>query len=355
MTAKPAAHAYPLTWVTDRLAVGGAPMSYEQLASLREQGITAILNLCAEFCDLHDIEAAAGFEVRYLPVADEQAPDLAALESALAWLDEAIYLGKKVLIHCRHGIGRTGTVLNAYLLRRGLGHKLAARVLKPLRSKPTNFDQWWTIRRYGKAAGKLTIREPRLECGHRVDLHPFLADYAALVAAARMAAKNLPRCGRDHARCCRRPLFLSLIEAVHVSNRINVGLSSETRLAVIEAAAAASREMADLARRYGAGSAHCLSSWARLCPLSRAGVCLIFAHRPIVCMLSGMDPAAEAALWEATLEPGLSRLSGQVFLALAGSLGDAGLPRFPLPDVVSGRYVSAVFKYMLAQAGNAGR
>ena len=72
-------------------------------------------------------------------------------------------------------------------------------------------------------------------------------------------------------------------------------------------------------------------------------------------MLSGMDPAAEAALWETTLEPGLSRLSGQVFLALAGSLGDACLPRFPLPDVVSGRYVSAVFKYMLAQAGNAGR
>ena len=122
-------HAYPLTWVTDHLAVGGAPMTYEQLDSLKEQGITAILNLCAEFCDLHDIEAAAGFEVYYLPVPDEEAPDLPALEKALAWLDEAIYLGKKVLIHCRHGIGRTGTVLNAYLLRRGLGHKLAARVL----------------------------------------------------------------------------------------------------------------------------------------------------------------------------------------------------------------------------------
>lgn len=114
--------AFPLTWVTDHLAVGPAPMSYLALDSLREQGVRAILNLCAEFTDLHDIEAASGFEVYHLPIPDEEAPDLAELEKALAWLDEAIYLGKKVLIHCRHGIGRTGTVLNAYLLRRGLGH-----------------------------------------------------------------------------------------------------------------------------------------------------------------------------------------------------------------------------------------
>ncbi|MFU2209224.1 dual specificity protein phosphatase family protein [Solidesulfovibrio sp. C21] len=348
-------HAYPLTWVTDHLAVGGAPMSHEQLDSLKAQGIGAILNLCAEFCDLHDLEAAAGFEVYYMPVPDEQAPDLPALEKALAWLDEAIYLGKKVLIHCRHGIGRTGTVLNAYLLRRGLGHKLAARMLRPLRAKPANFDQWWTIRRYGRAAGRLTIREPRLESGHLVDLAPFLGDYAGLVAAARIAAKGLPRCGRDHDRCCRTPLSLSLIEAVHVSHRINVDLDSETRLAVIEDAAGASREIEKLTARYGEGNAHCLSAWARLCPLSRQGKCLIFAGRPLACLTNGIEAEAAARLWEKTLEPGLVALSRQVFLALAGGLGGANLPRFPLPDVVSGRYVSAVFKHLLALSKTDGR
>jgi len=40
---------------------------------------------------------------------------------ALAWLDEAIYLEKKVLIHCRLGIGRTGTFLRSYFIRRGFG------------------------------------------------------------------------------------------------------------------------------------------------------------------------------------------------------------------------------------------
>ena len=348
-------HAYPLTWVTDHLAVGGAPMTYEQLDSLHDQGITAILNLCAEFCDLHDIEAAAGFEVHYLPIPDEKAPDLPALERALAWLDEAVYLGKKVLIHCRHGIGRTGTVLNAYLLRRGLGHKLAARVLSPLRSKPTSFDQWWTIRRYGKASGRLTIREPRLESNHLVNLAPFLADYSGLVATVRLATRGLPRCGRDHDRCCRRPLTLSLIEAVHVSHRINVCLPSETRLAVIEDAAEASREMERLTRLHADNPEHCLSSWARLCPLSRDGACLILSHRPLACRLHGLAEDEAAALWEKKLEPGLTTLSRQVFLALAGSLGDGPLPRFPLPDVISGRYVSTVFKYLLALSSLTGR
>ncbi|MHC1790506.1 protein-tyrosine phosphatase family protein [Solidesulfovibrio sp.] len=340
--------AYPLTWVTEHLAVGGAPMSHVQLDSLKSQGVTAILNLCGEFCDLHEIEAAAGFEVHYLPIPDECAPDMAALEAALAWLDEAVYLGKKALIHCRHGIGRTGTVLNAYLLRRGLGHKGSARILRPLRSKPANFDQWWTIRRYGKTAGRLTVREPRLESGRAVNLAPFLADYDALADLARETAAGRPVCGRDTDACCRRPLWLSLIEAVSLARAIDVGLSSEVRQGVMEQAAEASREMDDLTRRYGDSRELCLSAWARLCPLSRDGTCLALDHRPMACITSGAPGGPALALWEKTLEPGLSALSRQVFLALAGTIGDAPPPYFALPDVASGRYVSAVFKHLLA-------
>lgn len=341
-------HAYPLTWVTEHLAVGGAPMSHVQLDSLRSQGVTAILNLCGEFCDLHEIETAAGFEVHYLPIPDECAPDMAALETALAWLDESVYLGKKVLIHCRHGIGRTGTVLNAYLLRRGLGHKGSARVLRPLRAKPANFDQWWTIRRYGKTAGRLTVREPRLESGRAVNLAPFLADYEALAALARETAAGVPACGRDTDACCRRPLWLSLIEAVSLARAIDVGLASDVRQTVMEQAAEASRDMDELTRRYGDSRELCLSAWSRLCPLSRGGTCLALTHRPMTCITYGAPGDAAAALWENTLEPGLTALSRQVFLALAGTLGDAAPPHFALPDVASGRYVSAVFKYLLA-------
>ena len=86
---------YELTWITEHLATGYAPMSYEELDTIREQGISAIVNLCGEFCDLHQIEEQSGFEVYYLPVADECAPDLEEMEKALEWLDEAVYLNKK--------------------------------------------------------------------------------------------------------------------------------------------------------------------------------------------------------------------------------------------------------------------
>ncbi|MDX9840990.1 MAG: dual specificity protein phosphatase family protein, partial [Desulfobulbus sp.] len=109
---------YQLHWITDHLATGHAPMSYDELDAIRAQGISAIVNLCGEFCDLHEIEDTSGFDVHYLPVVDEHAPDLEAMERALDWMDEAIYLDKKVLVHCRMGHGRTGTFIAAYLLRR---------------------------------------------------------------------------------------------------------------------------------------------------------------------------------------------------------------------------------------------
>src|SRR4030042_3196158 len=134
---------YPLSWVTDQLAVGHAPMSYDELKSIREQGIDGIVNLCGEYCDLHQIEKGYGFEVYYLPVQDNEAPSLQENEKALQWLDEAVYLGKKILIHCTLGIGRTGTFLISYLLRRGFSPKLARKKLEKTRAESTSFNQWW--------------------------------------------------------------------------------------------------------------------------------------------------------------------------------------------------------------------
>ena len=47
---------YKLYWITSHLATGHAPMSYEDLDQIRSQGISAIINLCDEFCYLHEIE-----------------------------------------------------------------------------------------------------------------------------------------------------------------------------------------------------------------------------------------------------------------------------------------------------------
>ena len=342
-----------LVWVSDQLAVGAAPLSYAQLARLHDEGISAILNLCGEFCDLHDIERDHGFEVHHLPIPDEEAPDMTALEQALSWLDEAIYLGKKVYIHCRHGIGRTGTVLNAYLLRRGLGYKMADRVLAKLRSKPTNFCQWRTVKRYGKAAGKLTIREPRLEFKRLVDLHPFIHDYETLAAEAEAAiaaaCPGLPRCGREHARCCNRPVQLTFIEAVDLATIINQEMTSEKRQSLIERATQASRQerlmrqaQAQAQELQGAQGESCLADMAFACPLLENGRCLLFYMRPLQCRTYGMPAHAAEALWR-RISPTLAQLSSQTFLALSGSFLPESPLTFSIAEVISGRYVQRFF------------
>ena len=148
---------YEINWVTDHLAVGGAPLSYEELDRIKESGIDAILNLCAEYCDLHDIEAKHGFEVHYLPIHDEKAPDLGDLDRAMAWMDEIIHQNKKVLIHCRLGIGRTGTVLYAYLSSRGLKSRLRETTIRKLRCRPANHCQWQLVQKYNQAPANCNV------------------------------------------------------------------------------------------------------------------------------------------------------------------------------------------------------
>ncbi len=305
---------YQLTWLTSQIAVGYAPMSYDELESIKDQGIVAIVNLCGEFTDLHEIEEQSGFEVCYLPTPDECAPDLEKMKQALEWMDEALYLKKKVLIHCRHGHGRTGTFISAYFLRRGLALKYTEKTLKGTRANPTNYSQWKLLKKYSKQQGQLDAREATIENPTTIDLLPFFQDYEALLASAGSAELDTS--------ICKQPFDLQLVEAVYVSHIINSKLSRDQRKIVLQRALQTTEP-----------EHYC-------CPLFEEGSCLICDNRPVRCR------AVDTTKQKSTLSAITTKISKEIFLVLTESFPSGNTLHFSIIDTISGRFVQQYFQAM---------
>ena len=322
---------YPITWITDSLAVGYAPMSYAELETIKAKGIDAIVNLCAEFSDLHDIEKSSGFEVCYLPIWDEDIPKMKDMEKALAWLDEAIYLGKKVLVHCRHGIGRTGTFITSYMIRRGLGLKAASKKLKSSSANPSNYGQWKLLKKYGKKSGVLTIREPSLEIKNRVDLSHFFSDYESLIKnidkeVQNQSKKDPIQCGRKEHKCCSESFDLQLIEVIYLHSKMNRHFTSDQREVLIDRAVKAYKKE------------------NMLCPFNDGSGCQIYELRPARCRIYN---TLEFSADNHEIKDMLFELSQTVFLAFSGQFLPNTDFTFSVADTISGKFVQKYFHYMV--------
>jgi protein-tyrosine phosphatase len=105
-----------MTWMTDRIAVGGGIWNAENMAAVARAGITHIIDMQIEFDDT-PLAKVHGIEVCWNPVDDDFEPKPAAVFDcgvtfALAALEEN---GAKLFIHCAAGVHRAPMMTLALL------------------------------------------------------------------------------------------------------------------------------------------------------------------------------------------------------------------------------------------------
>lgn len=106
------------SWLIETKLAGCArPESEVELRGLKSEGVKAIVSLTGTPLYPEPVNRL-GFE--YLHSHVSGAPSLGQLHEIIQFIEEQNAQSKPVVIHCAEGMGRTGTVLAAYMVYKGL-------------------------------------------------------------------------------------------------------------------------------------------------------------------------------------------------------------------------------------------
>ncbi|MGM0525507.1 MAG: diacylglycerol kinase family protein [Pseudomonadota bacterium] len=119
--------------ITDDLYVGRRLFSGD-IDQLKAENITAILDVTAEFDALDWSSDNADIAYLNAPVLDHKAPSEQQIHQAIQWIQNQHQQGKKVLVHCALGRGRSVFMIAVYLLMTAADNNIDS-VLKKIKQQ----------------------------------------------------------------------------------------------------------------------------------------------------------------------------------------------------------------------------
>lgn len=123
-----------MTWISERIALGGGIWASDRMAEVARAGITHIIDMQMEFNDT-ELARPHGIQVLWNPVDDDFQPKPAhvfqrGVDFALQALEEP---SAKLYIHCAAGVHRAPMMTLAVLRALGWGMEDACRLLESRR------------------------------------------------------------------------------------------------------------------------------------------------------------------------------------------------------------------------------
>jgi hypothetical protein len=152
----------PFDWITPDLAVGGCFHPHTPQA-LRAMGVQAVIDLRQEACDDGAALRSCGLRFLHLPTPDMQAVSVAGLEQGVAFAEWVRGEGRRLLIHCQWGIGRSALLALCVLVARGWSPRAALNLAKDRRERVSpseaQYRAWaaWLARRQAEHGGDWDI------------------------------------------------------------------------------------------------------------------------------------------------------------------------------------------------------
>ncbi len=122
-------------WVDDHVAAGSLP-SARELRRFAELGVGAVVNLCEEYAGDAAALASCGLRQLRLPTLDYHCPSREHLLEGIAFMQSEVAAGRKVLVHCKAGRGRSAIMVLCYLMvTRRIGATEALAILRKARPR----------------------------------------------------------------------------------------------------------------------------------------------------------------------------------------------------------------------------